>query len=127
MQREAADELHVEVALPQRALGRLPHGGERLVQEVVGRLAVPQPRTELVGQRAQLRVGQRLELRLKVVDVVDHLPPYLLYDSLVGAADKFCEGLKHDAPSLVSWSHEHLPNYGRQHSGDENGQHSSAP
>jgi len=42
MQNHAAHQLHVEVALAQRALGRFPDGGERFRQDVLERFAVLQ-------------------------------------------------------------------------------------
>ena len=47
VQHHAADELHVEMALAQRALGRLAHGGEGGHQKFVERLAGGQPVAEL--------------------------------------------------------------------------------
>ena len=49
MQRGAAHELDVEVALAERALRGLADGGERLGQQVVERLAVLVALPELVG------------------------------------------------------------------------------
>ena len=71
MQHHAADQLHVEVALADGALARLAHGGERLGQEIVQRLALRQARLELVRLGAQLLVGQPRELRLQPVDALD--------------------------------------------------------
>ena len=71
MQDHAADQLHVEMALAERALGRLAHGGEGRHQDVVERLAVGELLPELVGARAQRVVGELLELRLERVDRVD--------------------------------------------------------
>ena len=42
VQHHAADQLHVEMALLKRPLGRLAHDGERLDQQVVQRLALRQ-------------------------------------------------------------------------------------
>ena len=55
VQRGAAHELHVEVALADRALGRLAGDGERLDQEVVEVLAVVETLTELGGLRLRAR------------------------------------------------------------------------
>ena len=63
VQHHAADELHVEMALAERALRRLAHGGEGRDQDVVEALAGRELRLELVGAGAQLVVGERLELR----------------------------------------------------------------
>ncbi len=70
VQRGAAHELHVEVALAERAPGRLADRGERLGQQVVEGLAVGEPLLELVGHRAQLGVGQRGEVVFDRVDLV---------------------------------------------------------
>ena len=56
VQHHAADQLHVEMALAQRALGGLAHGGEGFGQEVVEGLAVGQPFLERGGQGAQILV-----------------------------------------------------------------------
>ena len=53
VQHHAADQLHVEMALAQRALGGLAHHGERLDQQVVQGLAGGQALPELVGLGAQ--------------------------------------------------------------------------
>ena len=58
VQDHAADQLHVEMALAERALGRLAHGGEGRHQDVVERLAVGELLLEVVGARAQLLVGE---------------------------------------------------------------------
>ncbi len=50
-------QLHVEVALPERALGPFPRHGEGLGQQLVERLPVLVPLAELVGLGAQLAVG----------------------------------------------------------------------
>ena len=71
VQHHAADELHVEMALAERALGGLAHGGEGRHQQIVERGAVGELLLELVGARAQRLVGERLELRLQRVDGVD--------------------------------------------------------
>ena len=47
MQHHAAHQLHVEMALAERALGRLAHRGEGLGQQVVERLAFGEARAEL--------------------------------------------------------------------------------
>ena len=69
VQRRAAHDLDVEVALAERALGGLADRGERLRQEVVEGLAVLEPLAELVGHAAQLGVGHRDEVVLDGVDL----------------------------------------------------------
>jgi hypothetical protein len=71
VQHDAADQLDVEVALAQGALGGLAHRGEGLDQEVVQGLALLQAGAEFRGPGAQLLVAQRLELRLQGGDGVD--------------------------------------------------------
>ena len=66
----AAHELHVEVPLAERPLGRLADGGERLGQQVVEGLAVGEALAELVGQGAQLGVAQRGEVVFDGVDLL---------------------------------------------------------
>ena len=61
----AAHELHVEVPQAERAAARLAHGGERLGQQVVERLAVRVALAQLDGLVAQLVVAERLEVRLR--------------------------------------------------------------
>ncbi len=51
VQHHAADQLHVEMALPERPLGRLAHRGESGNQEVVEGLAVGKLGTEFGGAR----------------------------------------------------------------------------
>ena len=76
MEDDAAHQLHVEMALAERALGRLAHRGEGLDQEVVERLAVGQPLAERAVRAAQLGVVEQLDdLRLERVDLVDRARP----------------------------------------------------
>ena len=71
MQDGAADELHVEMAFAQGAARRFAHGGERVDQQIVQRLAVLMALREPAGALRQLRVRQCLHLRLEPVDPVD--------------------------------------------------------
>ena len=68
VQDHAADQLHVEMALAERALGGLAHGGEGRHQNVVERGAVGDLLLELGGARAQRLVGERRELLFQRVD-----------------------------------------------------------
>ena len=65
VQHHAADQLHVEMALAERALGRLAHDREGFGQEVFERLALGQPLLEGRRHGLQLVVGLGLELRLQ--------------------------------------------------------------
>ncbi len=58
VQHHAADELHVEMPLAERALRRLAHSGEGVRQELVERSAVGDLLAELVGLGAKLGVAQ---------------------------------------------------------------------
>ena len=68
VQHHAADELDVEMALAERALGRLAHGREGRDEDVVEGLAGGELGPELVGAGAQLLVGERCDLGLERVD-----------------------------------------------------------
>ena len=59
VQRGAAHQLHVEVALADHPAGRLAGDGERLDQQIVERGAVGEALAELVGLGLQLLVGER--------------------------------------------------------------------
>ena len=81
VQHHAADELDVEMALAERALAGLAHRGEDRRQQVLHRLVLAfaildrgQRRLPFGDLRAQLVVGELLELRLQPVDLVDVRP-----------------------------------------------------
>ena len=69
VQRGAAHQLDVVVALADGAPGALADDGERLDQQVVERLPVVEPLTELTRLGLQRVVGELLDLRLERVDV----------------------------------------------------------
>ncbi len=71
MQHHAADQLHVEMALAERALTCFADGGEGRHQDIVQRLAAGQLLLEFVGARAQRLVGERFQFPLQRVDLVD--------------------------------------------------------
>ena len=73
MQHHAADQLDVEVALAQRALGGLARDREALEQQLVERLALERALAQGLVARAQLLVGLELQLGLVVVDPRDLL------------------------------------------------------
>ncbi len=87
MQHDAAHQLHVEMALAERALGGLAHRGEGLGQDVVELRPVGEPLLELRGSRAQLVVGQRRQLRLQLVDRGDDVRQALDV-AIVGGAEQ---------------------------------------
>ncbi len=87
VQHHPAGQLHVEMALAERALGGLPHGRERRHQDVVERLAVRELFPERLGARAQRLVRELLELLLQRVDR-RHARHVALDAAIVGAAEQ---------------------------------------
>ena len=111
VQGRAAHDLHVEVALAQRALARFPHGGERLgeqlVEEVDPRLAVVagggvDAGPELAGQGPDLLVAATLHLGLERGD--------LGHDRLEQLELAALAGVQH----LLKETHRRLPAYRRR-------------
>ncbi len=87
VQHHAADQLHVEMALAEGALGRFANGREGWHQQIVEGLAVRELFAELGRPRLQSLVGQRRDLGLQRVDGVDAgLIP--LDPPVVGGAEK---------------------------------------
>ncbi len=80
----AADQLHVEVAHPHRALARLAHDREALRQQVLERLAVGGALAQHVHALAQLLVAVELELGLEGADQLNAL---LVLLELLGLAN----------------------------------------
>ncbi len=70
VERRAAHELDVEVALPEGPTGGLADGGESLREELVEGRALGDPLLEAVGLLAQLFVGERLEAVFEGVHLV---------------------------------------------------------
>jgi hypothetical protein len=68
MQDHAADELHVEVALAEGALGSLADDREGFVQDVFQRLALGEPVLEKLCLGAEVGVAHRLVLGLERID-----------------------------------------------------------
>jgi hypothetical protein len=86
MKHHAADELDVEMALSQRALGGFAHGGEGRSQQIIERDAFRELRPELDGSGAKLGIGQLFNLGLQCVDR-RNAAVVLLYFSVVGCAE----------------------------------------
>ena len=86
VQHHAADQLHVEMALAERALAGLAHHGERLGQQLVQGGAVRQAFAELDGLGGQGLVRQRLHRRLQRVDL-RHAALVGLQRAVVGGAE----------------------------------------
>ncbi len=87
VQDDAAHQLDVEEPLPRFPLARLTHGGERLVEHVVERLAVLDPLPELRGLGEQLGVGEPDEVGLERGDVRGLLRQALEAPALTDAED----------------------------------------
>ena len=101
MQNHAADQLDVEMALAEGALGRLTHGGEGRNQELVERFAVRDLLAELGGAGLQRVVRKCCDLRLKRVDGVD-AGLISLHPPVVGGAEKLAgERADHANPAFV--------------------------
>lgn len=87
MQHHAADQLDVEMALAERALGGLAHGGEGGHQQVVERLALGELLLELDRAGLERLVGELRDLRLQRVDRAD-AGLVSLHPPVVGGAEK---------------------------------------
>ncbi len=108
MQYQAADQLHVEMALAERPLGRLAHGGEGRNQDVVERLAFGELLAELGGAGLQRLVRQRGDFRFERVDGVDAgLIP--LHPPVVGGAEKLAGERADHAKFLILESRKRCP------------------
>ena len=68
---DAAHELDVEMALAERALGRLAHGGESGNQQIVDVFAVLVAFLQRFGAAAEIVVREGGQLGLELVDLVD--------------------------------------------------------
>ena len=73
VQDDAAQQLHIEMALAQRSLGRLADRRERLHQQIIDRFAAIKTLPEPRRARAQFIVAHCLELWLERVDRDDVL------------------------------------------------------
>ena len=94
VEHDAADQLHVVVALSEGSLGGFAHGGERLGQEVVQGLALFETLLELARAHAQRRIGEPGTLRLEPVDPLDG-GFELLDQPVVRAAEDLFDEAKH--------------------------------
>jgi hypothetical protein len=102
VQDHAADQLHVEMPLAERALGRLAHRREGRDQDIVEGLAVGQLAFEIVGARPQRLVGQGFQLLFQRVDGV-HARAIALDAPLVGGAEHLAEGCADHAENPVTF------------------------
>ncbi len=93
VQHDAADQLDVEMAHLQHALGGLADDRERLGKNRVERLAGGDARLERLGLRFQVVVRQRGDSGLERVDLPDRLR-ILLQQALVAAAEDAGEDVR---------------------------------
>ena len=68
VQHHAADELHIEMALAERALGRLADGRKSRHQNFIERAAAGELGTERLGTRAQFVVGELGDFGFERID-----------------------------------------------------------
>jgi hypothetical protein len=87
VQHHAADELNVEMALAERALGGLADGGEGLEHEVVELAPLGDLFAELEGLLTELLVRELHELRLERINP-GNLGVIRLEDAVVAGAEK---------------------------------------
>ena len=102
MQRQAADQLHVEVAQPEHAARRLPHQGEGLGEQRIERRAGGEARLELLGLLRKLLVLERSNLGLEAIRGDDRAAQ-LLDEALITAAEYLGQKLPHAEESLKNW------------------------
>ena len=97
VQDHAADQLHVVVALADRAPRRLAGQGKGLGQQIVERLAARGALAQLVGLLAQLLIVEQLHLRLDRVDRLGALLVTLEFAPLADAqrARDHVPGVRH--------------------------------
>jgi len=91
VQNHAADELHVEMPLSERALGGFADGGEGFGEDVFERLVPGKAVLEDLGHRLQLGVGLRLELVFQRVDFRNRRPHTLELAVIGRAKEPLCE------------------------------------
>ena len=90
MQHDAADELHAEGPHAQHTRTRLAHGGKRLRQQIVQRLAALIARLEFCSFAAQLLVGQCGVFIAQRLDFV-HERKEFFYFPLAAGAEQFID------------------------------------
>ena len=74
MEHQSADHLDIEVAELYSPLGRLPHGGEGLRDEVIQTSPIGKPFFELDGLGSKLCIGKLLALGLQGVYLLNEGP-----------------------------------------------------
>ena len=95
VQREAADQLHVEMAQPELAARGLAHQREGLGHQGVERGARGEARLQLARLLGELLVGQRARRRVSRALIGRHGAAQLLDQALVTAAENLRQKLPH--------------------------------
>ncbi len=102
VQDHAADQLHIEMALPDGALRRFAHRGEGRHQHVVERCAVGDLLLEVGGARPERLVGERGYFRLERIDGID--PRLVALDPpVIGGAEQLA-GNGADHRQVLVWA-----------------------
>ncbi len=87
VEHHAADQLHVEMPLAQRALAGLAHHGEGFGQQLVQGRTVGEARPELHGLGPECLVAERCHRRLQRIDL--RHPPLICFERpVVGGAEQ---------------------------------------
>ena len=79
VQHHAADQLHVEMALAERALGGFAHGGEGFGEQIVELGALLEALAEVNGPSAQGLVRESRGVRLQRIDLDDEGSVFLQF------------------------------------------------
>ena len=87
VQDDAADELNVEMSLPDGAPRRLANDRERLGKHRIKALAAPVAALEFLGLAAKLLVRKLFDAPFELVDLLNERP-YLLYLLLARVSEK---------------------------------------
>ena len=87
VEHHAADELDVEVPHVHHTLAGFAHHGKGFGQDLVERLAVGHPLTELVRLGLQLGIGQRSDAGFERIDARHDRPQPLEFTVVLGADD----------------------------------------
>ncbi len=96
VEHDAADHLDIEMAHPEHSDRGFANRGEGFGQDLIERLARGELLAELLGLRGQLLVGERLDLLLERVDLVDRLAHRADVAFVGRAEDGFGKGFEHE-------------------------------
>jgi hypothetical protein len=115
VERDAPDQLHIEVPHPQGAPCRLAYHREGLGQQLIERRAFLQARAKLLGLGAQRLIAHLLDLRLELVGGT-HGATVAAHHALITAAknagEELAQGVTRSGENI--FPDKHLP-YRRVH------------